>query len=328
MRKVVCSEYGSPHLLTIVEEADPTPSGDQVVIATAACGIGYIDALLVAGGYQVKIPTPFTPGGEIAGTVIAVGPDARAIRPGDAVMALPGIGGLADRIVLSEGRVRLLPHGMSPATAAAMGLDFATAGYALFDRGSLAAGESLLVLGAAGGVGEAAVKVGKALGATVIGAASSEGKLSRCRAAGADHTINYSEVDLKLAAREICPGGVDVVVDPVGGPVSEPALRATAWNGRFLVVGFASGEIASVPLNLPLLRGCQVVGVDWRVFSARDPEGVSRVFDRLAELYTTGRINPEPTRTYSLDDAPAALAEVLERRRIGKSIVAMDMGST
>ena len=270
MRAVLCEAFGPPESLVVSTVDDPSPGPAEVVIDVDACAVSFPDVLMIQGLYQFKPDFPFSPGGDAAGTVAAVGADVTGIAVGDRVVASAGWGAMAEKFKVPATSVIPIPDGVATEEAAGFLYAYGTSYHALADRAELKAGETLLVLGAAGGVGLAAVELGVAMGATVIAAASTEAKLAVCREHGAALTINYELEDLKTRVRELTDGtGVDVVYDPVGGAYSEPALRSIAWNGRFLVVGFAAGEIPKLPLNLALLKGCAVVGVFW----ARSPSG-------------------------------------------------------
>ena len=264
MRKVVCVQLGPPEGLVVEDVPDVDPGPGQVVVAVRAAGVNFVDALFVSGEYQIKPPVPFTPGSEIAGEVIAVAPDVDLLAPGDAVFATTWLGGYSEHVALDAGRAVLLPPSIDFGRAATFSQSYCTAVFALRERAHLTEGDRLLVLGAGGGVGLAAIDVGKALGAEVIAAASSEAKLAAATAAGADSTIDYTDEPLKERARELTDGkGVDVVFDPVGGDLAVPALRALGNFGRYVVIGFASGAIPKLPLNQVLLRNRSVLGVDW-----------------------------------------------------------------
>jgi NADPH2:quinone reductase len=323
LKAVVCKAYGPPENL-VIEDMDAPEAGEgEVLIDIEAAGVNFPDALVIQDKYQYRREPPFVPGGEVAGRIRAIGPGVSELKPGDRVSAggcRPG--GFAEMGVCAAGGVRRLPDGMDPATGASLFTAHGTALYALEDRAALRPGETLLVLGAAGGVGLAAVELGKTLGARVIAAASTQEKLELCRSRGADSTIDYTREDLKQRVRELTGGaGADVVYDPVGGPYSEPALRATAWQGRFLVIGFAAGEIPRIPLNLSLLKGCQIVGVFFGAAMSRDPDLAPRLMQRLLALWHDGKLRVHVSRTYPLDQTAQALRDMLERRVEGKVVV-------
>jgi len=322
MRAVVCKELGSPGVLAVEEVEEPRPQRGEVVVEVAAAGVNFPDVLMVAGAYQVQVPPPFVPGHELAGTVVAVGEDVTEFQVGQRVAGNVPWGAFAERVsVLAEALVPV-PDAIDLREAAAMLLTYSTSHYALKGRARLAHHETVAVLGAAGGVGIAAVQIAKQLGARVIAAASPAEKLAFCRDNGADELINYAEEDLKARLRELTGGqGADVVFDPVGGNFSEAALRATAWDGRLLVVGFAGGTIPRIPLNLPLLKGCQIVGVFWGSFVARDPRGHRDNVRELFEWLEQGRLRVHIDETYPFERAPAALAHLADRRVRGKVIL-------
>ena len=272
MKAVLCKAYGPPDSLVIEDVASPIPGPGEAVVSVKAASVNFPDVLIIENKYQVKPPLPFSPGSELAGIVKAVGDGVTHVKPGDRVMAITGYGAFAEEVKAEARRMLPIPAGMDFATAAAFGLTYATSEHALFDRAALKAGETLLVLGAAGGVGLAAIEIGQILGARVIACASTDEKLAICRQHGADETINYATEDLRERIKALTNGnGADVVYDPVGGAYTELALRSIAWRGRLLVVGFAAGEIPKIPLNLTLLKGCSIVGVFWGDFARREP---------------------------------------------------------
>ena len=319
MRAVVCSELGPPSNLGVEERPGLSPRAGQVVIDVEAAGVNYVDGLFVSGAYQIKPPLPFVPGGEVAGTVSALGDDVDGWAVGDRVLASVGLGGYASQAVATTSQLSGIPNGMSAPAAAAFTQSYCTALFALTRRTRLEAGEWLLVLGAAGGVGRGAIDVGKALGAKVIAAASSPARLERC--AGVDATIDYSEQDLKTAARELSGGGVDVVFDPVGHDLTEPALRATREFGRLCIIGFARGSIPRLPANQVLLRNRTVVGVDWGAWGLQNPAAQAELLDEALGMVADGRLHPPEPATYSLDGAADALADLLEHRLVGKAVL-------
>jgi NADPH2:quinone reductase len=322
MRAILCKEFGPPESLVLEEVADPMPRPGQVVIDIAACSVNFPDVLMLQGKYQFKPPLPFSPGAEVAGIVSALGDGVTAPAVGDAVFASTGFGGLAEKVAVPAASCVPVPPGADLQAASAFLYAYGTSQHALVDRARLQAGETLLVLGAAGGVGLAAVELGKHMGATVIAAASTEEKLQLCRDHGAAMTINYETEDLKARARELTGGqGVDVVYDAVGGRYSEPALRAIAWGGRFLVVGFAAGDIPRIPLNLALLKGCEIVGVFWGAFMGREPERHRQNVEELLRLWESGVISPHISSTYPLERSAEAIRELADRRAQGKVVV-------
>jgi NADPH2:quinone reductase len=287
-----------------------------------AASVNFPDVLIIQNKYQVKPPLPFSPGSEVAGVIRAVGAGVDRVKVGDQVMAFTTYGSFAEEVRVQETRVVPIPDGMGFEAASAFIVAYCTSDHALVDRAGLAAGETLLVLGAAGGVGLAAVEIGKALGARVIACASSDEKLAVCREHGADLTINYATEDLRERIKALTDGrGVDVVYDPVGGAFTEPALRSLAWRGRLLVVGFAAGEIPKIPLNLPLLKGCSIVGVFWGDSARRDPPAYHARVAQLTAWFEEGRLRPHVSGTFPLAQAAEALQHVAARRAIGKVVL-------
>ena len=325
MKAVLCKTYGPPESL-VLEEVEPLkPGKGQVVIGVRACGVNFPDTLIIQGKYQFKPPMPFSPGSEVAGVVKAVGAGVDSAKVGDRVIAFTGHGGFAEEVLAEAAQLIPMPQGMDFPIASAFVLTYGTSHYALKDRAQLKPGETLLVLGAAGGVGLAAVEIGKVMGARVIAAASTDEKLEVCKQHGADELINYTTQDLRERVKELTRGnGVDVVYDPVGGNFSEAALRSIAWEGRFLVIGFTAGEIPRIPLNLTLLKGCSIVGVFWGSFTARDPKRNQEHLRELLTWLTTGKLKPLISATYPLDRAADALNDMLHRRVKGKVVLLVD----
>jgi NADPH:quinone reductase len=322
MKAVLCKSYGPPESLVVEDVASPIPGAGEVVISVKAASVNFPDVLIIQNKYQIKPPLPFSPGSEVAGVIKDVGDGVTTFEPGDKAMAITGYGGFAQEVKAEARRVLKLPSSMDFTTAAAFGLAYATSDHALRDRGELKAGETLLVLGAAGGVGLAAIEIGKALGARVIACASTDEKLAVCRAHGADATINYATEDLRDRIKALTGGhGADVIYDPVGGPYTEPALRSIAWRGRLLVVGFAAGDIPKIPLNLTLLKGCAIVGVYWGDFARREPERFAAAMDQLGRWHAEGRIRPHVSATFPLERAAEALQLMAERKVSGKLVL-------
>jgi len=322
MRAVLCKAYGPPETLVVEDVPSPVPGPGEVVISVRASGVNFPDVLIIQNKYQMKPPLPFSPGSEVAGVVRSVGDGVTHVKPGDEVFAFTGYGGYAEEVRADAKRLLPIPPGMTFSTAAAFGLTYATSDHALRDRGELKPGETLLVLGAAGGVGLAAIEIGKALGARVIACASMDDKLAACRRHGADATINYSSEDLRDRIRALTDGkGADVIYDPVGGQYTEPALRSIAWRGRLLVVGFAAGDIPKIPLNLPLLKGCSIVGVFWGEFARREPARFADSMRQLGEWHRDGKITPHISATFPLERAADALTQMVERKVIGKVVL-------
>lgn len=309
-------------MLTVETVADPAAAAGDVVIEVHAAGVNFPDALMVMGQYQVRPPLPFTPGGEAAGVVIEAGSGVNHLHVGQRVVAFTRTGAFAERLSAPASAVTPMPDSLSFDIAATLPLAFGTAMHALIDRAHLAPGDTLLVLGASGGVGLAAVMIGKALGARVIAAASTDDKLALCRAHGADDVINYTTESLRDRLKALTNGlGPDVICDPVGGELTEPAFRSIAWGGRYLVVGFAGGAIPSLPLNLPLLKGASVVGVFWGSFEQREPAANARHLAQLMEWVVDGTIEPVVSARYSLEQTAAALRAMLDRQVVGKVVV-------
>lgn len=322
MRAVVCNEFGPPENLVIADLPSPRAGKGEVVIAVSACGVNYPDALIVQGKYQFKPALPFTPGAEAAGVVQEVGEGVKWFRPGDRVIAFAFWGGFAEKALVAADHLVAMPEGLDFQPAAAFVTTYGTSYHALHDRAKLSRGETLLVLGASGGVGLAAVELGKLIGARVIAAASTRAKLEICRRYGADELIDYEEEDLRERLKALTGGrGVDVAYDPVGGRFTEPALRSMAWNGRYLVVGFAAGDIPRIPLNLPLLKGFSIIGVYWGSFAANEPQRNAANLGVLTQLIASRRLKPFVSATYALEQAPQALRDMLERRVSGKAVV-------
>lgn len=322
MKAVLCKAWGPPETLVVEDLPSPAPGKGQVLVAVRAAGVNFPDLLIIQNKYQLKPPLPFSPGNEIAGVVKRTGDGVHGFMPGDPVFALIGWGGFAEEVVVEESRLAPMPAGVDHAVAASFGVAYATSYHALKDRARLAPRETLLVLGAAGGVGLAAVELGKLMGARVIAAASSDAKLAVCKAHGADAAINYETEDLREAIRALTDGkGVDVVYDPVGGKFAEPAVRGMAWKGRYLVVGFAAGDIPRIPLNLPLLKGASVVGVYWGEFSRREPQANAANLRELIGWLRAGKIRPLVSATYPLERAADALADMANRRVQGKAVL-------
>jgi NADPH2:quinone reductase len=322
MKAVLCKAYGPPESLVFEELSSPVPGAGEAVVSVKAAGVNFPDVLIIENKYQVKPPLPFSPGSELAGVVKTVGAGVTGFKPGDSVMAITGYGAFAEEVAVDAKRLLPIPAGMDFVSAAAFGLTYATSEHALCDRGALKAGETLLVLGAAGGVGIAAIEIGKALGARVIACASTDDKLAICREHGADDGINYATEDLRERIKSLTGGkGPDVVYDPVGGPYTEPALRSIAWRGRLLVVGFAAGEIPKIPLNLTLLKGCSIVGVFWGEFTRREPQRFAQAMEKLARWFAEGKLKPHISGTFPLERAADALTLMAERKVKGKVVL-------
>ena len=319
MRAALVTELSGPDAIEVRELPDLQPKKGQAIVDVAACGVNFPDLLLSRGLYQMRPPLPFPPGGEIAGTVSAVGEGVKSVAVGDRVMALNWYGGFASQVAIAEQQAVQVPESMDLETASAFAFTYATSYHALVDRGRIQAGERLLVLGAAGGVGLAAVEIGAALGAHVIAAASTEEKLDLCVEHGAKGRINYAKEDLKKAAKQ--GGGLDLVYDPVGGDYSEKALRALRAGGRHLVIGFAAGEIPAIKLNLTLLKQCSIVGVAWGAWALVDQAGHAAHMQTLFRMHAEKKLRPHVSKRYSLDEAAEALRDMDARKVKGKVVI-------
>lgn len=321
MQALLCSRFGSLDDLTVGEVPSPAPGAGEVLIDVRASALNFPDALMVQGRYQVRPTLPFVPGLEVAGTVAALGAGVDGLAIGARVLAWLDHGGLAEQCVAKATNLAPLPEGMDWAAGAALPITYCTTLHALADRARLASGETLLVLGAAGGVGTAAIQVGKALGARVIAVASTPEKLALCRHLGADHALTCTPAELKARVQELAGQGVDVVYDPVGGAWSEAALRATRWQGRLLVVGFAAGDIPKIPLNLALLQERAILGVFWGEAAKRDPRQQRENVRRLMDWFAAGLVRPYVGEQFTLARAPEALALLANRAALGKLVV-------
>ncbi|REJ76856.1 MAG: NADPH:quinone oxidoreductase family protein [Acidobacteria bacterium] len=319
MKAVVCNEFGPPEKLSVEEVPDPAPAAGQVLVEMLAAAIVFPDTLVIEDRYQFKAKPPFVVGGEVAGVVLEVGDGVEGFAVGDEVVGGGQTGGFAEKVAIPADQLRKLPIPGGFAESTGLGYAYGTGQYGLKHRGDLRAGESLLVTGASGSVGLAAIELGKLHGARVIAAASSAEKLALCEQAGADALIDYSREDLKQRAKELSDGGVDVVYDAVGGERAEQALRALAWRGRFLVIGFTAG-IPSIPLNLTLLKGCDIRGVFWGASRMQEPEIFAAVAREIDAFASEGKIKPQVTRRYPLDEVPRGLREMMDRQVIGKVV--------
>jgi NADPH:quinone reductase len=320
VKAVVCRAYGAPEDLVLAELPDPTPGPGEAVVGVHAAAVNFPDVLLISGGYQVRIPVPFTPGSELAGEVITVG-DGVTLQPGDRVFGTVGTGAFAERALLNAESVAPIPDGVEFADAAAFGVAYRTAYHALRSVAQVAQGDWVVVLGAAGGVGLAAVDLAVAMGARVVAAASGPEKLALCRRRGAEAAVDYDHEDLRDRIRELTGGGARVVLDPVGGPYSEAALRGLGGGGIFVTLGYAAGAIPAIPLNLVLLKGITVCGMEIRTFVGDHPDEAERDIRELAELFANGGVRPYIGARFPLHDAPAALRHVADRKALGKVIV-------
>lgn len=329
MKALLSNEIGGPETLTIGELPDPVAKPGEVVVAIKACAINYPDVLIIEDKYQFKPPRPFAPGGEIAGVVESVGEGVTDLKPGDRVLGSTGWNGLAEKAGVDRRRLYRLPEGRGFEQGASLLMTYGTSIHALLDRGHLKAGDTLLILGAAGGIGLSAIELGKAFGARVVAAVSSEEKAAAARAAGADETVIYGRApfdkDQSKALAEqfkaaVGPDGAQVIYDPVGGDYAEPALRSIGWEGRYLVVGFPAG-IPRLPLNLTLLKSCDVCGVFWGAFAARDPQANAAHVEHLFRLWEEGKIKPHVSETFAFEDGGKAIAKLASRGAIGKLVV-------
>jgi NADPH2:quinone reductase len=328
MKAVLCKQFGPPESLVVEDLPSPKAGAGEVVVSVKAASLNFPDVLIIQNKYQFKPPLPFSPGSEMAGLVKEVGEGVKGVKAGDRVIAFTTYGAFAEEVKVEAGRLVPIPEGMDYNSAAAFLLTYGTSDHALRDRAQLKAGETLLVLGAAGGVGLAAIEIGKAMGAKVIACASSADKLEVCKQHGADEVINYSggEKDGFAVFRETIKQftggkGVDVIYDAVGGPYTEPALRSSAWRGRLLVVGFAAGEIPKIPLNLTLLKGCSIVGVFWGDFARREPKAFAESIGQLGKWFREGKLKPHVSQTFPLAKAVEALQLMAGRKAKGKIVL-------
>jgi NADPH2:quinone reductase len=322
MKAILCTRLGTARDLELADIPDPVAGPDDVVVRVAAAGLNFFDTLLIAGRYQFKPELPFSPAAEFAGTVESLGAGVRGLAVGDPVMGFSRWGNAREKIAIPAARVVKLAEGLDFERAAGLSVTYGTTLYGLKDRGHLKPGETLAVLGASGGVGLAAVELGKLMGARVIACASSDDKLDFARQHGADALVNYAKQDLKEELRRLTDGrGVDVVYDPVGGAYAEPALRSLAWYGRYLVVGFAAGDIPKIPLNLVLLKSCDVVGVFWGSWTERDPAGHQANMTDLVNWAAQGKLSAHVHAVYPLADTARAIEDIAARKVMGKAIL-------
>lgn len=321
MKSVICTELGNPELLQIKDTEKPTPLKDEVLVKVEAAGVNYPDALLVQGKYQVVVNPPFTPGNEICGYIEEVGSNVD-FKKGMKVIGLPEIGGFSEYVCLNKNLVIPISDNISSIAGASLPINYGTTYYALKRRANASKGESLLVLGASGGVGTASIQLGKILGLNIIAAVGSDEKEEYVKNLGADHVIRYDQENLKESTKNLTGGnGVDIVIDPVGGDITEQALRATAWNGRLLVIGFAQGEIPKIPLNITLVKGVSIVGVWWGRWTQSSPEETAEDFNELIGFMNDGKLNIVPRNIYSIKEIPIALNNFLNRKNIGKTVI-------
>lgn len=327
MRAIICEKFDSPAKLKLSNVDEPVPLEREVLVSVKATGLGYVDALTVAGLYQIKPTLPFIPGTEISGVIEQIGSEVKHLRVGERVFAMPSYGGLAEKVCVADVKCTPIPGILSHAGAACFQVNYCTAYHGFTYCANLQAKETVLILGAAGGVGVAAIDIARALGAIVIAAASTRKKRDSCLALGAEHVIDYSKKNWRDELRDVLGGQpLDVVYDAVGGAFSEPALRSLGPDGRFLVVGFATGEIPSIPLNLPLLKRCSIIGVNWGGFSAANPTKSKPVITSLLELIVQGKLHPKAGECFSLKNSGKAMMKILNRGAIGKIVITSEPG--
>ena len=322
MQALLCESFGPPERLVLREIAVPQPGEGEVLIRVHAAGLNFPDTLIIEDKYQIKAPLPFAPGGELSGVVEKVGPGVTRLKAGDRVAALTHWGGFADYAIAQEGRTTLVPETMDLDIASGFTLVYGTSHYALKQRGALKAGETVLVLGASGGTGLSAIEIAKAMGARVIAGASTAEKLAIAKAHGADELVNYAEEDLKARVKALTGGkGVDVIYDPVGDKLADPGFRTIGWEGRYLVIGFAGGQIPAIPLNLALVKGASIVGVFWGDFVARDPAGHHANMAELYAMHAAGQLEPLISARFPMAEGGAAIRHMMDRKATGKVIV-------
>ena len=326
MKAILCHKFGTPDTLQYKEIESPLPKNDEILISVKACSVNFPDTLIIQGKYQFKPEFPFSPGSDVAGIVEKVGEDVKHLKIGDEVVSFIPFGGFAEKAIVKAKDCFPKPRGMSMVNASAFLLAYGTSYHALKDRANLQKGETILILGASGGVGLTALELAKLMGAKVITAASTKEKLDLCKQFGADEVINYTEESLKDRVKELTNGkGVDVIYDPVGGHFSELALRAIAWKGRHLVIGFANGEIPKIPINLTLLKGASIVGVFWGAFAQNQPKESLENIKELLTWFAKGELKPHIDKTYALQNAPKALEDMMQRKTKGKIVIDMEL---
>ena len=326
MKAILCKEFGTPETLVFEEIETPTPKDDEVLLSVKACSVNFPDTLIIQGKYQFRPEFPFSPGSDVAGIVEKIGEKVSHLKIGDEVVGFVPFGGYAEKAIVKAKDCFPKPKGMSMVNASAFLLAYGTSYHALKDRANLQEGETILILGASGGVGLTALELSKLMGAKVIAAASTDEKLALCKEFGADELINYTKESIKDKVKELTNGkGVDVIYDPVGGHFSELALRAISWKGRHLVIGFANGEIPKIPINLTLLKGASIVGVFWGAFAQKEPEKSLANIKQLLTWFSTGKLKPYIDKTYSLKDAPNALQDMMNRKVKGKIVIDMEL---
>jgi NADPH2:quinone reductase len=326
MKAIVCNKFGTPETLQYQEIETPSPKEAEVLITVKACSVNFPDTLIIQGKYQFRPEFPFSPGSDVAGVIVKVGENVKHFKVGDEVVGFIPFGGFAEKAIVKAKDCFPKPKGMSMVNASAFLLAYGTSYHALKDRANLLEGETILILGASGGVGLTALELAKLMGAKVIAAASSKEKLELCKQFGADEVINYTEESVKDRVKELTNGkGIDVIYDPVGGHFSELALRAIAWKGRHLVIGFANGEIPKIPINLTLLKGASIVGVFWGAFAQKEPKESLANIKQLLTWFVNGDVKPHIDKTYSLQNAPKALDDMMQRKVKGKIVIDMNL---
>ena len=326
MKAIVCNKFGKPDVLEYLEVENPTPKEEEILISVKACSVNFPDTLIIQGKYQFRPEFPFSPGSDVSGIIEQVGKNVTNFNVGDEVVGFIPFGGFAEKAIIKAKDCFLKPKGMSMVNASAFLLAYGTSYHALKDRAQLKKGETVLILGASGGVGLTALELSKLMGAKVIAAASSEEKLALCKKFGADEVINYTKESVKERVKTLTNGkGVDVIYDPVGGHFSELALRAIAWRGRHLVIGFANGEIPKIPINLTLLKGASIVGVFWGAFAQKEPRKSLENIQQLLTWSTNKKVKPYINKTYSLQNAPLALKDMMNRKVKGKIVIDMEL---
>ena len=322
MKAIVCNEWCKPEDLKVSEIKNPTLDDNSVRVEIYASGVNFPDVLIVQGKYQYKPPFPFSPGSEVAGIISEIGKNVKSLKVGDRIMAVTGHGAFAEEICVPEDKITLVPESMDFITAASMSLTYGTSSYALFQRANIKENDVVLIHGATGGVGITAIEISKAVGAKVIATASTDEKLKIAKEYGADYCINYSQNEFKDKVKEYTDGkGANIIYDPVGGDVFNQSLRCIAWNGIILVIGFASGTIASAPTNLPLLKNCSIVGVFWGAWREREPNGHNVNMEKILKWWKENKVKPKVSKVFNLEDTKYALQALINREVIGKAVI-------
>ena len=322
MKAIVCNEWCKPEDLKVSEIKNPTLDDNSVRVEIYASGVNFPDVLIVQGKYQYKPPFPFSPGSEVAGIISEIGKNVKSLKVGDRIMAVTGHGAFAEEICVPEDKITLVPESMDFITAASMSLTYGTSSYALFQRANIKENDVVLIHGATGGVGITAIEISKAVGAKVIATASTDEKLKIAKEYGANYCINYSQNEFKDKVKEYTDGkGANIIYDPVGGDVFNQSLRCIAWNGIILVIGFASGTIASAPTNLPLLKNCSIVGVFWGAWREREPNGHNVNMEKILKWWKENKVKPKVSKVFNLEDTKYALQALINREVIGKAVI-------